>query len=144
MSYPLKQKGLSVRTTMLDLLCANRMGTDAYCAAGHSLKSAGFLKQAFGTAEENFEAIPDETIPIVVPYGEGAEKIKELLSSRFQPSKLHTLQPYTVALSRVRIKALADAVVCVQEGNLRILQESFYDCGKGVCSSQQELPVMMV
>lgn len=144
MSYPLKQKGLPVRTTMLDLLCANRMGTDAYCAAGHSLKSAGFLKQAFGTAEENFEAIPDETIPVVVPYGEGAEKIKELLSGRFQPSKLHTLQPYTVALSRARIKALADAVVCVQEGNLRVLQESFYDCSKGVCSSQQELPVMMV
>lgn len=144
MCYPLNPEEAFVQTTMLDLLCTNTTGVDAYRSAGHDIRDIGFLRQAFGTAEKNFEAIADETIPVLVPYGEGAEKIKAVLSGKFPPSQLRTLQPYTVALSHAKLKSLSDAVVCVPDSNLRILQESFYDRHKGVCLCQQELQCMLV
>ena len=38
------------------------------------------MRQAFGTAEANFEAIQDENIPLLVPYGkEGRHILAKLL-----------------------------------------------------------------
>lgn len=58
------------------------------------------LCQAFGTAEKAFAAIPDETVPVLVPYGKGEEKLLALQSGLADAALLRELQAYAVSISQ--------------------------------------------
>ena len=147
MEYPFTLENFvpPLQVTMADLLSRNSEGVEAYRAAGHAAPGSWDLRQAFGTAEGRFEAISDETVPVLVPYGEGKEKIAALLAGHCTPQMLRGLEPYAVALSRGELRRLGDAVVPALDGAVRILQESFYDsAGQGVCFSQQSLSPYLI
>ena len=109
MEYPFTLENFvpPMQVTMADLLSCNSAGVEAYRAAGHAAPGSWELRQAFGTAEGQFEAISDETVPVLVPYGEGKEKIAALLAGHCTPQMLRGLEPYVVALSRGEIRRLA-------------------------------------
>lgn len=129
------------QATLLDLLSRNPAGVNAFISSGHPLPKAGMLCQAFGTAEGKFQAIADETIPVVVPYGKGVERIAQLLSDRESPWMLPNLQPYTVAVSQATLHHLESkqAIRTAGEDTLRILLPAFYHPQKGVITEPQML-----
>lgn len=124
MQYPVN---CHVPTTMIGLLSSNPQGVQAFLESGHKPERTRDLCQAFGTAESAFEAIPDETIPVLVPYKEGKKKLLELLSSQGNASTLRELQPYAVSISRSQCQRLGDALVPILDGAALTLQENYYD-----------------
>lgn len=73
---------------------------------------------AFATVEEKFKLIDADTWPIVVPWGEAAER---LAAYRRAPSRdtRRALQPFTVQVRRYTLDRLRDAGICspVDGGN---------------------------
>ena len=126
MLYCVSPKGY-VSTTMVDLLSSNLRGVKAFQEGGHQPERLTDLCQAFGTAEAAFEAIPDETVPVLVPYGQGKDKLLELQSARGNASLLPELQPYTVSISQSQCRQLGDALYPVLDGAALVLQENYYD-----------------
>lgn len=123
MRYPVPE--VSSQATLVDLLSSNRDAVQAYTGEGHPEPDTGKLRQAFGTAEALFDAIPDETVPVLVPYKEGAEKLLELQSGRSN-LQLSSLQPYTVSISRGELNRLGDAVHPILNGAVLALQEGIF------------------
>lgn len=126
MQYCVSSKG-SVPSTMVDLLSCNPQGVQAFLESGHRPGRRTDLCQAFGTAESAFQAIPDETVPVLVPYGAGKEKLLALQSSGATPSLLQELQPYTVSISQNQCRQLGTALYPVLDGAALVLQENYYD-----------------
>ena len=120
---------------MVDLLSSNKKGMQACQESGNRLLFPQSLCQAFGTAEQAFEAIPDETFPLLVPYRDGEKLLLDLQSSKGGPDLLRALQPYTVAVSQGDLRRLGDAVVPALDGAARILMPNCYDGDKGLCFS---------
>ena len=100
--------------------------------------------------ENSFEAIPEETISVLVPYGEqGRLLITELISgdNRCIPYELiRKSQPYTVSIGRNQCKYLEkqDGIKPYYDGNLLILQEGFYDDSKGIQVKGKEGDIIFV
>ena len=126
MEYLVSPKG-HVSTTMVDLLSCNPQGVAAFQASGHRPESLDDLCHAFGTAEAAFQAIPDETIPVLVPYGQGKDKLLKLQSTRGNSALLRELQPYTVSISQSQCQRLGNALYPVLDGAALVLAENYYD-----------------
>ena len=126
MQYPVSPGGCAA-TTMVDLLCSNPRGVQAFLEQGRRPERPKDLCQAFGTAEAAFEAIPDETLPVLVPYGAGRDELLRLQSAGGTPALLRELQPYTVSLSRSQCQRLGSALYPVLDGAALVLQEPYYD-----------------
>ena len=116
-----------VSTTLVDLLSSNLRGLQALQERGGSLGRPRDLSQAFGTAEAAFKAIPDETIPVLVAYGQGKEKLMKLQSSEGNAALLKELQPYTVFISQSQYRQLGNALYPVLDGAAFALRENYYD-----------------
>lgn len=149
MEYPLRING-ETGYTFLDLLSTNGNGVNAFKETYLKDTDGWMLNQAFGTAENSFEAIPDETISVLVPYGErGRLLITELISgdNRCIPYELiRKSQPYTVSIGRNQCKYLEkqDGIKPYYDGNLLILQEGFYDDSKGIQVKGKEGDIIFV
>ncbi len=143
MQYLVTPEG-ALETTMVQLLSNNRDGVNALRECTGNTVERWMLCQAFGTAEALFEAIPDESVTILVPYGDGAEKLASLLSGRGTAPTLPELQPYAVSISPGECKKLGDAVIPVLDGAALMLQPNFYDRHKGVCFQPLELPPLIL
>lgn len=117
----------SERTTMVELLSSNREAVTAlsYTKEGSKLGDM-FMRQAFGTAEAEFKAIEDETIPVVVPYKEGKTLIEKLYSDK-DHIDLRELQPYVVSAGNSILEKLGNAVGTALDGAVYVLKEGFYD-----------------
>lgn len=117
----------SESTTMVELLSSNREAVTAlaYTKEGSKLGDM-FMRQAFGTAEAEFKAIEDETIPVVVPYKEGKALIERLYSDKDRID-LRELQPYVVSVSSPILKRLGNAVGTALDGAVYVLKEGYYD-----------------
>ena len=126
MQYPVSPGGCAA-TTMVDLLSSNLRGVQAFLEQGRRPEGPKDLCQAFGTAEAAFEAIPDETVPVLVPYGGGKDKLLGLQSAGGTPALLRELQPYTVSLSPSQCQRLGSALYPVLDGAALALQEPYYD-----------------
>ena len=126
MQYPVSPKG-SAATTMVDLLSSNLRGIRAFMESGRRPERSTDLCQAFGTAEAAFAAIPDETVPVLVPYGKGKDMLLELQSSRGNASLLRALQPYTVSISQSQCQRLGNALYPALDSAALVLQENYYD-----------------
>ena len=143
MQYLVTPEG-ALETTMVQLLSNNRDGVNALRERTGNTVERWMLCQAFGTAEALFEAIPDESVTILVPYGDGAKKLASLLSGRRTAPTLPELQPYAVSISPGECKKLGDAVIPVLDGAALMLQPNFYDRHKGVCFQPLELPPLIL
>lgn len=120
--------------TLVDLLGSNLQGVGALQERGRRPGHGRDLCQAFGTAEEAFEAIPDESIPVLVPYGGGKEKLLKLQSAQGTASLLRELQPYAVCISRSQCRSLGNALYPVLDGAALVVRENYYDSmHKGLC-----------
>ena len=131
--------------TMLDLLCCNVQGIQAFLESGRKPACKNDLCQAFGTAEAAFAAIPDETVPVLVPYGAGREKLPNLRSGRGGAALLRKLQPYTVAISRSQCQRLGDGLYPALDGTVLILREEYYDSThKGLTFEPAAAPLLLL
>lgn len=124
--YPVRPSG-SPCTTMVDLLGSNLQSVQAFQESGHQIACKTDLRQAFGTAEAAFAAIQDETLPVLVPYGEGKKLLSALQSAKADTSVLQDLQPYTVSISQSQFRRLENAVYPVLDGAAFALQDNYYD-----------------
>ena len=120
-------------STMVDFLSGNRR---AVRKAGGS---PWFLRQAFSTAAGCFQVYGDEQIPVIVPYGDGAETIRKLSGNpdiRKLAGILREARQYTVSVYENTFIELeqAGAIRETVSGNIvaYCLAEGFYDTEKGV------------
>lgn len=129
--YPSKKhKG----TTLADMLSEN---AESVRLASKESKNLA-LKQSFRNAYEEFEVIPDKTVSILVPYGEGAKLIAQLNGKHTMEEErflLREAQAYSVAVYEDTIyKTLLNenALYPVGECGVWALEEGYYDNQMGV------------
>ncbi|WP_366448948.1 CRISPR-associated helicase Cas3' [uncultured Pseudoflavonifractor sp.] len=144
MQYPVSPGGCAA-TTMVDLLSSNPRGVQAFLEQGRRPERLKDLCQAFGTAEAAFEAIPGETLPVLVPYGAGRDKLLRLQSAGGTPALLRELQPYTVSLSRSQCQRLGRALYPLLDGAALVLREPYYDSGhKGLTFTPSGMTTLII
>lgn len=137
--YPLKKS----KGTMVDLLSQNTAGAQAaksFLGAGSKL----VLKQAFRTAQREFEVIPDNTITILVPFGEGKDLIAKLNGQNTMQEEIFLLrkaQVYSVGVYEDMFKVLQEQGALYSVGNTGAwaLENGYYDERLGVRKERGEL-----
>jgi CRISPR-associated endonuclease/helicase Cas3 len=140
MDYPLKEEN----TTMVDLLSRNIEGKKAYAAKhGRDKNPDLVLYQAFKTAGEKFTVIDQNTIGVLVPFGEGENIISKLngdLDRREVIGWIRKGQRYTVNFYRHKIYELTrmGALTQLKNGNILSLKSGFYDINLGVVLDGKE------
>lgn len=129
MCYPVDKLGIN----LTDLLTSNITGKKAYLGKVKNASKPDLpLCQAFKTAGDLFSVINEDTISVLVPYGEGKNIINKLngeLSGKEIVEWLRKAQRFTVSLYRNECKDLiqAGAVVSLRNGKIPALAEGFYD-----------------
>ncbi len=105
-------------------------------------KLSGLLKQSFKKAGQKMNLINDESVGVLVPYGQAKEKLKLLeneLETNLYPKGeellkikniLSLLQPYTVNLREH--DELLEATRAYLNNQILILQEEYYDDVEGI------------
>lgn len=140
MNYPLENE----RTSILDLLSCNRIGSYAYNEIHGDKKDPDLeLRQAFKTAGEKFSVINQSTIGVLVPYGEGKTIIDKLngdLDSKEVMNWIRKGQRFTVNFYRSNIDDLTrqGAIALLNNKNILALKNGFYDENLGVVMDGKE------
>ena len=135
--YCIKPKDLF----LLDLLSKN----EKYLSG--NLLGKFYLNQAFATAGKLFRVFDQETWDVVVPYGEGAVLIRELLSKK-SPTVAYLHQwvcrakAYTIGIYDYQKKKLADGMV--EYCGITILQPVHYSEDLGLAMEAEKLEFMEV
>ncbi len=93
-----------------------------------------FLNQAFKTACTHFQVFDQDTVDVVVPYGDGAAEIAQL---RNDPTYLfehsQRLKPYTISLYTHQRKALDEqGALSLVHGSVLVLEPHWYDAYLGL------------
>lgn len=136
------------KTTLFDLLGANRKYADETCAGADLF----FLRQAFQTAGRFFTVFDEDTTDILVPYGNGKKLIETLCSQRcrfdlsYRASILKELSGYTLSIYPYQKKRLeqAHALIPACEDCVLLLADGFYDETAGFCEDAQTQAFMEV
>lgn len=134
MDYTLPQPNKD--KTMYDLLSSNANGMNAYTSR-NGQKPDLMMKQAFKTAGDNFKAIDQNTVGVIVPYKYG-EKLITLINGNCNLCKkkkyLKLAQQFSVNLYEVDIKRLEEAggIVKILDGAALSLRAGFYKNDVGV------------
>lgn len=118
-----------------DLFASNRACAQA--ARFHRASELLVLRQSFRTASKRFFVIADDTTPVIVPWGAGAEIIaalKERHDMREEIQLLRRAQAYTVNVYENVFRRLSDkgAIVPVGEGGVYALKEGVYSEEAGI------------
>lgn len=144
--YPLKNDRLP-NTTIVQLLS----GTASCAAAARDRKSTKelILRQSFRTAYQAFRVIEQETLSVLVPFGEGKALIAALcgtLSMEEEVALLRMAQLYSVGIYDGLLRRLNSEGAIVQIGNTGILalKDGFYDELGGIQGTQKELEAMIL
>lgn len=133
MSYPVP---VDNGDTLLNLLSSNSKRWSAMeksYEGGHK-----FLKQAFKTAGDLFEVIPEDgKVDVVVEYDNTAKEQIDVLRDPYisineQQQALRKLQKYIVGISEWMKQELSNAITAVYEGRVLILSENYYSRETGV------------
>ena len=131
--YPLPK----LKTTLFQLLSCNEQAAEHCDTASRYL-----LVQGFRTAGEQFRVFEDNTVDVVVPYGEGKELIEEL-GSQFaawdleqRKKLLRRASSFTVSLYEYERRKLADCggIYSLYGGEILVLQPGFYSDQTGLTS----------
>lgn len=140
MNYPLKGEN----TTILDLLSCNMTGKYAYNEIHRGKKDPDLaLSQAFKAAGEKFTVIDQNTIGVLVPFGEGEMIISKLngeLDRREIMGWIRKGQRFTVNFYRHKVDELTrlGAIAQLKNGNILALKNGFYDENLGVVIDGKE------
>ncbi len=122
--------------TLLDLFSENKPGVTAYTDLHRVPFAKVELRQAFGTAEAAFRALDSDTTPIVVPYGDGGQKLVTQLLSADHPTAeiFRRAQRYTIGLYQNEFTALSreEALTAAAGGAVYVLDDRYYDDTKGL------------
>lgn len=133
MDYPLED----INTNLVELLSINRKGFKAYASCNKKIDPNLQLYQAFKTAGENFSVIAHNTVPIIVPYKEGEEIIKDLngnIQLHDFKKLLKKSQRFTINIYRTKLEELhkAGAIISIREGEILALVSGFYNDELGI------------
>lgn len=138
--YPIKN-----HLSLFSLLSNNQFGRDA----GNLFEDTRrlILPQSFRTAYGAFAVIPDETVPVLVPFGEGQDLIERLNGTHTMEEEIFLLrkaQVYTVSLYRNVFQRLAedDAIWPVGQTGALALKEGYYDLERGVVLERAEMELL--
>lgn len=114
---------------------------------GNTMKNRNyFFHQPFKTVGKNFKVFDENTIDVLVPYGEGIrliKKLKALTASDFQIEETRELiqqaKLYSISIFEWQKKKLEEAelLTSLWDGRLFILNEKAYDDSLG-CISEEE------
>lgn len=123
--------------TLYELLSSNDAFRD-----GASNADRYYVCQAFKTAGSIFDVIDNDSISVIVPYGEGLYIINSLLSERalhdisFAEDLIQKAKEYSVAVSDYQLTQLAkqNIVKSYLGGRIFVLQPEYYDNNKGLVS----------
>lgn len=138
--YPVVVEG-GVPANLVDLLSQNSLGRAQYVRAHNGKGPKSPLNQAFKTAGEKFQVIPeDEKVEVIIPYDNDAKASIERLSDPYIPLsekklELRKLQIYSVGISKQTKDKLSNAIYSISEGTVLILNDSYYDDKVGVLDS---------
>lgn len=139
MNYTVSVEG--VNTTLVDLLSTNEK-----FASGKKLA----FKQAFKTAGQKFEVIPEDgKIEIVVEYDENSSKALDVLrsnQSEFEDRKeaVRSLQRYTVGISESMRNRLGNAIQPLWEGRILVLSKGYYSTETGVLEEPENMSFLLI
>lgn len=117
---------------IFSLLGYNQKARDAYVTEHKMEKYIPFLAQRFYTAGKNFEVIDSATHTIVVPWGKGAEILKEFLSYSIDYKKLNKLleklQLYCINVHDYELLKLKEekAIITDEDRGVMYLKEGYY------------------
>ncbi|MFI3226028.1 MAG: CRISPR-associated helicase Cas3' [Clostridia bacterium] len=134
--YPIKKNGVSLYS-IYSLLSENNT---------IKKKSLYILKQSFKTAAKEFKVFNDNTIDIIVPYGQGQECIANLCSDKskydlgFRKEWIEQSKPYIVSVYEYELKKLNEqgAIFSIFDNEILALNISFYDEYLGI---KQEIKI---
>ena len=138
LKYPVALTEGLAQSSLVELLGKNCVGKNQYARMHDGNFPRLPLNQAFKTAGEAFEVIPDdEKISVVVPYDETANRfIARLecpdLTISEQKIILRRLEPYTVGISKYIRDQLNNAVYSIGNMRIFILSMDYYDKKTGV------------
>ena len=96
------------------------------------------LRQAFSSAGSAFRVFEDDSEDVIVPYGNGADVICDLLSERakhdiaFVKECLERAKGYTVSVYAWQKRALGEALIPLVGGTMLGLAAEFYDKHTGL------------
>ena len=141
-SYPFKN------TNLVELLGKNKPGKDAMVRLYPQYQGRLFLKQAFRTAGEAFRVIPENTVSVIVPYGEGRQLLARLLAGGGTGEMimlLRKLQRYTVNLYETAYRALLQqgGLCFYPEYGVTVLREAYYSGETGVTAAPETMDSMI-
>lgn len=140
-----------VQMTLIDLLSGNKKGWELHenSHIGKPGKESKLLNQAFKTAGDNFDVIPEDgKVEVVVSYKDEVNNILDELNNPYlskskQKRNMRLLQGYTVGISRYLKDQLGNAVSSVCGGKILVLNESYYDESTGVLDRPKMTSIFM-
>ncbi len=118
--------GQDYRCDRLDATLYDLLGTNQkYLRA----QPAYFLNQAFKTACTHFQVFDEDTVDVVVPYGEGIAEIEQLRKNpRYLFEHSAKLKPYTISLYRRQQEALnKQGALSAAPAGILVLEPNWYD-----------------
>ncbi len=134
------------QTTLTDLLSQNRTGTAQYRRTkGRECRQK--MKQAFRTAGDRFEVIPEDGgFDVIVEYGGEPLILLKNLENETDPKEkkrvLKQLQRYTVSISEGMLKTLGGAVHPMCQGMVFLLEKRYYCEETGVVTQPAAMELL--
>lgn len=139
MDFPVKEKGC----TIYNLLSLN----GKYCTNTHGY----YYRQAFKTAGNSFSVFDEDSIDVIVPYGEGKEIITQLCSVNredFANKKqlIKRAAQYSVSVYQYQQKELerTGCLYWICDGSVAILTDENYDLETGFTMKRQQMNYLEV
>ena len=133
----LGQIGLLLLPSLFSLLSGNTQ----YRGDGSEWDESYIMAQAFKKAGTLFQVFDNDTVDVLVPYGEGVKIIADLSRLGIQPNAsdlsalLERAKPYTISLYENQKKQLGtDGLYDV--GGILILRPGYYDENTGLTLKQ--------
>ena len=125
-----------IRATLLDLLAEN----NKFSANGSPETEGCVLRQAFKTAGQAFTVFDENTVDVIVPYGEGKRLIAQLCTERcaadssYRDSLLQQAAGYTISLYEYQKRRLDEtgALLPVCGGYALALLPNYYNGQTGL------------
>lgn len=115
--------------TQLYWVQGDRLDSEQIISGYNALLARTRLQYAFRTAAEVFRIIPDEQVPVVVPWGDAGVLVREIEHAGASRGRLRRLQRFTVGIYRRTAQGLLAerAVREVSPGLLVLEDERLYD-----------------
>ena len=116
----------------------NVSGNAQYQRKHNGTIKESYLNQAFRTAGEEYEVIPEDAkVTVIIPYDHVAQKAIDTLQDQFssfaeQKRAVRVLQRYAVGISENLLKKLGRAVHEIRDTGVLVLSMDYYDKKKGV------------